>query len=56
MWTTEDQAVAAGHSVDEVDPARWRELLDELWGRVAGRFARADRRWRAEAFVRGQVQ
>jgi SRSO17 transposase len=44
--------VAAGHSVD-VDPARWQELLDELLGRVAGRFARADLRWRARAFVRG---
>jgi SRSO17 transposase len=53
MRTTEDQAVAAGHSVDKVDPARWRELLDELWGRVAGRFARADLRWRARAFVAG---
>jgi len=44
--------VAAGHSI-EVDPARWQELLEELLGRVAGRFARADLRWRARAFVRG---
>jgi len=44
--------VAAGHSV-EVDPARWQELLDELLGRVAGRFARVDLRRRAKAFVRG---
>jgi SRSO17 transposase len=44
--------VAAGHSVD-VDPARWQGLLDELLGRVAGRFARTDLRWRARAFVRG---
>jgi SRSO17 transposase len=49
---TNDQAVAAGHSVD-VDPARWQELLEELLGRVAGRFARLDLRWRARAFVRG---
>jgi SRSO17 transposase len=42
--------VAAGHSVD---PGRWQELLDELLGRVAGRFARADLRRRARAFVRG---
>jgi SRSO17 transposase len=44
--------VAAGHSV-ELDPARWQELLEELLGRVAGRFGRADLRWRARAFVRG---
>jgi SRSO17 transposase len=52
MWTTEDQTVAAGHSV-EVDPGRWQELLEELLGRVAGRFARVDLRRRARAFVRG---
>jgi SRSO17 transposase len=44
--------VAAGHSVD-VDPACWQELFDELLGRVAGRFVRADLRRRARAFVRG---
>jgi hypothetical protein len=37
----------------EVDPARWQELFEELLGRVAGRFARADLRRRARAFVRG---
>ena len=52
MWTTEDQTVAAGHSVD-VDPAWWQELLEELLGRVAGRFGRVDLRRRARAFVRG---
>jgi SRSO17 transposase len=52
MWTTEDQTVAAGHSV-AVDPARWQELFDELLGRVAGRFARVDLRRRARAFVLG---
>src|SRR5512132_2388016 len=52
MWTTEDQTVAAGHSVD-VDPARWQELFDELMGRIAGRFARVELRRRAKAFVRG---
>jgi SRSO17 transposase len=51
MWTTEDQTVAAGHSVD-VDPARWQELFDELMGRIAGRFARVELRRRAKAFVR----
>src|SRR5215203_4299340 len=52
MWTTEDQTVAAGLSVD-VDPARWQELFDELMGRVAVRFARVDLRRRARAFVGG---
>jgi len=53
MRTTEDQTVAAGHSVDDVDPARWQAGLEELLGRVAGRFGRVDLRWRARAFVRG---
>jgi hypothetical protein len=52
MWTTEDQTMAAGHSVD-VDPARWQQLLEELLGRVAGRFVRVELRRRARAFVRG---
>jgi SRSO17 transposase len=47
---TEDQTVAAGHSVA---PARWRAGLDELLGRVAGRFGRVEPRWRARAFVLG---
>jgi SRSO17 transposase len=42
--------VAAGHSVD---PARWQELLEELLGRVAGRFGRVEPRRHARAFVRG---
>jgi DDE superfamily endonuclease len=53
MWTTEDQTVAAGHSLGEIDPACWQEGLEERWGRVAGRFGRADLRWRARAFVGG---
>jgi len=53
MRTTEDQTMAAGHSVDDVDPARWQAGLEELLGRVAGRFARVDLRQRAKAFVRG---
>ena len=44
--------MAAGHSVT-VDPARWQELLDQVMGRVAGRFARVELRRRAKAFVRG---
>jgi hypothetical protein len=52
VTTTKDQTVAAGHSVD-VDPARWQAGLDELLGRVAGRFGRVEPRRRARAFVRG---
>ena len=44
--------MAAGHSV-AIDPARWQELLDQVMGRVAGRFARVELRRRAKAFVRG---
>jgi hypothetical protein len=39
MWTTEDHTVAAGHSVT---PAGWQARLDELLGRVAGRFGRVE--------------
>jgi SRSO17 transposase len=48
--TTEDQTVAAGHSVD---PAGWRAAFDELLSRVAGRFGRVEVRRRARAFVLG---
>jgi SRSO17 transposase len=48
--TQEDRAVAAGHSVDL---ARWPGLLDELMGRIGGRFARVEPRRRARAFVLG---
>jgi SRSO17 transposase len=44
--------VAAGHSV-EVDPARWQAGLDELLGRVAGRFRRVEPRRHARALVLG---
>jgi SRSO17 transposase len=50
--TTEDQTVAAGHSL-EIDPARWQAGLEELLGRVAGRFGRVEPRRRARAFVLG---
>jgi SRSO17 transposase len=50
MWTTEDQTVAAGHSVT---PARWQAGLEELLGRVAGRFGRVEPRRHARAFVLG---
>ena len=44
--------MAAGHSLD-VDPARWQTGLEELLGRVAGRFGRVEPRQRARAFVHG---
>jgi SRSO17 transposase len=50
--TTEDQTVAAGHSLD-VDPAGWQTGLEGLLGRVAGRFGRVEPRRRAKAFVYG---
>ena len=42
--------MAAG---DSVALARWQEQFDEVFGRVAGRFARVELRRRARAFVRG---
>jgi hypothetical protein len=50
MWTTEDHTVAAGHSVT---PTRWQVGLEELLGRVAGRFGRVEPRRHARAFVLG---
>ena len=50
MRTTKDQTVAAGHSVG---PARWIAGLDELLGRIAGRFGRVEPRRRARAIVLG---
>jgi SRSO17 transposase len=50
--TTNDQTVAAGHSV-EVDPTLWQAGLEELLGRVAGRFPRVEPRRHARAFVLG---
>jgi SRSO17 transposase len=50
VTTTKDQTVAAGHSVS---PARWQAGLEELLGRVAGRFGRVEPRRHARAFVLG---
>src|SRR5215207_3954884 len=50
MWTTEDHTVAAGHSVT---PTSWQTALEELLGRVAGRFGRVEPRRHAKAFVLG---
>ena len=38
---------------DSVDPARWRELFDELMFAVAGRFARVEPRRATREFVLG---
>lgn len=42
--------MAAGHSLD---PARWRAHLDDLMGRIAGRFSRAEPRRRARRVLLG---
>ncbi|WP_328928451.1 hypothetical protein OG429_30490 [Streptomyces sp. NBC_00190] len=47
---TEDQTVAAGHSID---PGRWKETCEVLMGRIAGRFVRVEPRCRARAFMFG---
>jgi hypothetical protein len=48
--TSEEWAVAAGHSVD---PAGWAAAFEELMARIAGRFARREPRVAARAFVQG---
>jgi SRSO17 transposase len=45
-----DLAVAAGHSVDV---AGWRNVLDQVFGAFAGRFARVETRRAAAGFVTG---
>src|SRR5215212_3943847 len=50
MWTTEEHTVAAGHSVT---PTSWQTGLEELLGRVAGRFGRVEPRRHAKALVLG---
>ena len=50
VTTHDDVPVAVGHSVD---PDRWRAGLEEVLGRIAGRFARVESRRRAESFLSG---
>jgi SRSO17 transposase len=50
VHTTEDQTVAAGHSVA---PRRWQRAFDDLMGQIAGRFARVEPRRHARALVLG---
>jgi hypothetical protein len=47
---TDDETVAAGHSID---PVRWREAFEVAMGRIAGRFARVEPRWRSRRLVLG---
>lgn len=45
--------MAAGHSVDGVDPLRWEQTVDRVMGRVAGAFGRVEP-WRtARDYVAG---
>jgi SRSO17 transposase len=52
VWTQEQRAVAAGHSVD---PGRWLAGLDDLLGRVAARMCRVESRLRMRRFVLGMM-
>jgi SRSO17 transposase len=52
VWTQEDRAVAAGHSVD---PARWLAGLDDLLGCVAARIGRVEPRLRLRRFILGMM-
>jgi SRSO17 transposase len=50
VWTQDDQAVAAGHSVEA---HQWAAEIDRLLDRMAGRFARVETRHRARRFLHG---
>jgi SRSO17 transposase len=50
VWTQDDQAVAAGHSVEALG---WAAETDRLLDRMAGRFTRVETRRRAATFLRG---
>ncbi|WP_455753079.1 hypothetical protein [Streptomyces antimycoticus] len=47
---TEDQSVAAGHSID---PDRWQDMFEAMMARIAPRFTRVEPRRRAREFVLG---
>jgi hypothetical protein len=53
VWNTDDHVVAAGHSVDGVDPARWEQTVDQVMGRVGDAFGRVEPRRTARAYVAG---
>jgi SRSO17 transposase len=48
--TSDDQTVAAGHSIE---PAVLRAAVDGVLGRIAGRFARVETRRRASGLLLG---
>ena len=50
MWTQDDQAVAAG---DSVEAHRWAAETDRLLDGMAGRFARVETRRRVRGFLLG---
>jgi SRSO17 transposase len=50
VWTLEDRALAAGHSVDR---ARWRASFDQTMARIAGLFGRVEPRAAARAYLLG---
>jgi SRSO17 transposase len=52
MWTQEDLAVAAAHSVN---PERWLSGLEEILGRVGSRVGRVEPRKRLRQFVIGMM-
>ena len=52
MWTQDERAVAAGHSVD---PSRWLTGLDDLLGCVAARMSRVEPRLRLRRFIVGML-
>lgn len=50
MWTHDDLAVAAGHSIDG---ARWLAMFEQVMARIAGRFSRVEPRAAARAYLLG---
>jgi len=53
VWSQNDQGVAAGHSVEGVDPQRWEKTVDRVMARVADAFTRAEPRRTARDYVAG---
>jgi hypothetical protein len=53
IWCCDDNQRSDGGRRPRVSPAQWQAGLDELLGRVAGRFGRIEPRQHARAFVLG---
>lgn len=49
----EERTVAASWTVADDQLLRWQAGFEELFGRVAGRFAQANSRWRARMYLLG---